>query len=65
MSERRILITGGAGFIGYHLAKQLAEEDADHITLLDNFSRGRSDDELRTRENRYRPILEHHGVHVN
>lgn len=47
MSERRILITGGAGFIGYHLAKQLAEEDADHITLLDNFSRGRSDDELR------------------
>jgi UDP-glucose 4-epimerase/UDP-glucuronate decarboxylase len=46
VSERRILITGGAGFVGYHLAKQLAEEDADHIALLDNFSRGHSDREL-------------------
>jgi UDP-glucose 4-epimerase len=39
MSER-ILITGGAGFIGCHLAEQLLE--AGHtVTLLDNLSTGR------------------------
>ena len=46
VSGRRILITGGAGFVGYHLAQQLAEDEADRITLLDDFSRGRRDDEL-------------------
>ena len=39
MSER-ILITGGAGFIGSHLAERLL--DAGHtVTLLDNLSTGR------------------------
>ena len=46
MSRRRILITGGAGFVGYHLAQRLAEDEEDRITLLDDFSRGRRDDEL-------------------
>jgi UDP-glucose 4-epimerase/UDP-glucuronate decarboxylase len=46
VSERRILITGGAGFVGFHLAQRLAADEADRITLLDNFSRGRLDHEL-------------------
>ena len=46
MSERRILITGGAGFVGYHLAEALSQDDADDVTLLDNLSRGVQDDEL-------------------
>ena len=46
MSERRILITGGAGFVGYHLAEALSQDDADEVTLLDNLSRGVQDDEL-------------------
>lgn len=40
---RKILITGGAGFIGYHLASRLAEDKGNHVTLLDNFSRGQKD----------------------
>jgi UDP-glucuronate 4-epimerase len=35
--DMRILITGGAGFIGYHLAAKLQDENHD-ITLLDNFN---------------------------
>ncbi|XAM01277.1 NAD(P)-dependent oxidoreductase [Phycisphaeraceae bacterium D3-23] len=35
----KILITGGAGFIGGHLAQKLLDQDGIHIDLLDNFSR--------------------------
>jgi len=35
----RYLITGGAGFIGSHLAERLLERD-DHVVLLDNLSTG-------------------------
>ena len=42
----RVLILGGAGFIGYHLACRLADEGARAITLVDNLSRGRIDDDL-------------------
>ena len=39
----RVLITGGAGLIGSHIADQLAAEDVAEIRILDNFSRGRSE----------------------
>ncbi|MGH7175800.1 MAG: NAD-dependent epimerase/dehydratase family protein [Tepidisphaeraceae bacterium] len=39
---RRYLLTGGAGFIGSHLAEQLAG-DGHEITLLDDLSTGRSE----------------------
>ncbi len=35
-----ILITGGAGYIGSHVAKQLLEFGSDDITILDNLSTG-------------------------
>ncbi len=38
----KALITGGAGFIGYHLAHELAEQNYE-IVLADNFSRGVED----------------------
>ncbi len=38
----KVLITGGAGFIGYHLAKRLVGQGHD-ITLADNFFRGKRD----------------------
>jgi len=41
----RALILGGAGFIGSHLARRLAEEGQE-VTLVDDFSRGRRDAEL-------------------
>ena len=37
---KRILITGGAGFIGYHLAKRLADEQENQIVIIDNLTRG-------------------------
>lgn len=41
----RVLITGGAGFIGLHLARRLLAEGA-KVDLLDDFSRGRRDGDL-------------------
>ena len=44
MSEK-VLITGGAGFIGNHLANKLLDSEC-QIDLLDNFSRGVNDTHL-------------------
>lgn len=38
----KILITGGAGFIGYHLSMKLAKE-GNKVVIIDNFSRGVTD----------------------
>lgn len=38
IANKQILITGGAGFIGSHLAEQLAKHN--YVTVLDNFSTG-------------------------
>lgn len=37
----KVLITGGAGFIGSHLAERLLAEGAQEIGILDDLSRGR------------------------
>jgi UDP-glucose 4-epimerase len=39
----RILVTGGAGFIGSHLVDRLVLDHAGEVTVLDNFSRGKMD----------------------
>ncbi len=44
----RVLITGGAGFIGYHLVKRLAPRAETSIVIADNLERGREDDDLRS-----------------
>jgi UDP-glucose 4-epimerase len=41
----KILITGGAGFIGYHLGKRLLDAGC-HVDLIDNLARGVLDREL-------------------
>lgn len=41
MQNQRVLITGGAGLIGSHIADLLAERDVREIVVLDNFVRGR------------------------
>ncbi len=42
----RILITGGAGFIGYFLAERLSSDGRNRVTIVDNLLRGRMDDDL-------------------
>ncbi len=41
LANSRILITGGAGLIGSHIADQLIKEQVGEIIVLDNFVRGR------------------------
>ncbi|WP_254525016.1 NAD-dependent epimerase/dehydratase family protein [Natrinema caseinilyticum] len=42
LSNRRILVTGGAGFIGSHLSERLLADGAD-VLVVDNFSNGDRD----------------------
>src|SRR3954469_11773514 len=41
LRNKRILITGGAGLVGSHIADQLVAERPAEIRILDNFVRGR------------------------
>lgn len=41
----KTLITGGAGFIGFALAKSLSDQEHE-VTILDNFDRGKEDQEF-------------------
>ncbi|KKU07752.1 MAG: NDP-sugar dehydratase or epimerase [Candidatus Magasanikbacteria bacterium GW2011_GWA2_45_39] len=43
---KKIFITGGAGFIGYHLAKHLLTDPNNILVLTDNLQRGRRDDDF-------------------
>jgi UDP-glucose 4-epimerase len=45
IKNKKILVTGGAGFIGLHLIKKLFKFNK--IVILDNFQRGKFDKELR------------------
>jgi UDP-glucose 4-epimerase len=42
MNHKRALITGGAGLIGSHIADRLVQEGYREIVILDNFTRGRT-----------------------
>lgn len=41
MHNARVLITGGAGLVGSHIADLLVEEGTSEVVVLDNFVRGR------------------------
>lgn len=43
MINKRILVTGGAGFIGSHIVECLLENGVDYVRILDNLSTGSMD----------------------
>ncbi len=40
LSGKKILVTGGAGFIGSFVVSELLKEDVSEVVIFDNFSRG-------------------------
>ena len=42
----KVLITGGAGFIGYFISKALSESSDNEIFIVDNLSKAKADDEF-------------------
>lgn len=54
-SGKRVVVTGGAGFIGSHLVERLLD-DGRQVTVLDNFSTGRPENLAH--------LLQHPGLDV-
>ena len=55
---KRILITGGAGFIGSHLCKRLVDE-GNKVVCLDNFFTGRKENIAALLDNKNFELVEH------
>ncbi len=43
MKNKRILVTGGAGFAGHHLVQKLSDEQSNKIYIIDNLSFGKEE----------------------
>ncbi len=56
--KKRILVTGGAGFIGSHLCEKLIE-DGNEVLCVDNFFTGTRQNILNLLDNKYFEVLRH------
>lgn len=58
MGGKRVLVTGGAGFLGSHLCKRLLEE-GNEVVCVDNYFTGTRDNVLELMENRHFEMIRH------
>jgi len=56
--RKKILVTGGAGFIGSHLCEKLLEEGHE-VICVDNFYTGNKDNIVHLMKNPYFEVLRH------
>jgi len=59
---KRILVTGGAGFIGSHLCKKLLEE-GNEVICLDNYFTGSKENIIPLMSNPYFEVIRHDIIH--
>ncbi len=57
----KIVITGGAGFIGSHLTDRLAQNSANEIIIVDNFYRGKRENLVQHADN---PAVHIHDIDI-
>ena len=50
INGKRVLVTGGAGFIGSHLVDHLLKAGASHVVVVDNFFLGKEENIADARE---------------
>ena len=58
MANKKILVTGGAGFIGSHLIERLLNE-GNNVICLDNFFTGRRENIIPFLDNKYFELIRH------
>lgn len=58
LNNKKILITGGCGFIGSHIVDQLLRENVKKITIVDNFTRGTKNNLSHLKRNKKIKIIE-------
>lgn len=58
MNQKRVLVTGGAGFLGSHLCKRLLE-DSHEVLCLDNYFTGSKDNVLELLGHPYFELVRH------
>lgn len=62
MNRKKILVTGGAGFIGSHLCERLLN-DGNEVICLDNYFTGSKENIIHLMDNRYFEVIRHDVVH--
>lgn len=58
MTKKRILVTGGAGFVGSHICERLLNEGHE-VFCLDNFFTGQKDNVIHLLDNPYFELIRH------